>query len=338
MTPDNDQIAEGPGGDHGARDGSSGFSVDDATITLSDDDTASTSVSLSLDPTSVSEGDSPRQVGVTAELNEAAGVEPTVVNVTVGHTEDAAVSGMDYDAVAGFAVTIPAGQTSGTGMFALTLEDHQIAEGAETITVHGTASNLSVDEATLTLNDDDTLSTSVSLSLDPAAVSENAGSVSVEVTAELNEAAGTVPTVVNVTVGHTGDAAASGTDYDAVAGFAVTIPAGRTSGSASFTLTPEDDQIAEGAEEITIHGTSSGLTVDDATLTLNDDDTASTAVTLSLNPTSVSEGDGPRQVEVTAELNEAAGTAPTTVEPSPSGTAGTPPFPGRTTTRWRASP
>ena len=66
----------------------------------------------------------------------------------------------------------------------------------------------------------------------------------------------------------------------------MTIPAGQTSGSARFTFRPTDDQVAEGPEEITVRGTASGLTVADATLTLNDDDQASSAVSLSLSPDS----------------------------------------------------
>ena len=312
LTPVDDELAEGPETItvHGT---ASGLSVDDATLTLNDDDTASTSVSLSLDTASVSEDDTAQQIEVTAELNQQAGTEPTAVNVTVGRAGDTAASGTDYTPVAGFAVTIAAGQTTGTASFTLRPTDDQVAEGPEEITVQGTASGLTVDDATLTLNDDDAASTSVSLSLDPGSVSEDAGSVSVEVTAELNGAAGTEPTAVNVTVGRTGDSAIAGTDYTPVAGFAVTIAAGQTTGTASFTLRPTDDQVAEGPEEITVQGTASGFTVDDATLTLNDDDAASTSVSLSLDPGSVSEDAGSVSVEVTAELNGAAGTEPTAV-------------------------
>ena len=312
LTPVDDELAEGPetitvGGT------ASGLSVEDATLTLNDDDTASTSVSLSVSPASVSEDAGTVSLEVTAALNQQAGTEPTAVNVTVGRAGDTAASGTDYTPVAGFAVTIAAGQTTGTASFTLRPTDDQVAEGPEEITVQGTASGLTVDDATLTLNDDDAASTSVSLSLDPGSVSEDAGSVSVEVTAELNGAASSQPTTVNVTVGHNGDSAESGTDYTPVAGFAVTIAAGQTTGTATFTLARKDDQVAEGAEEITVHGTASGLSVDDATLTLNDDDTASTSVSLSLDTASVSEDDTAQQIEVTAELNQQAGTEPTAV-------------------------
>ena len=84
--------------------------------------------------------------------------------------------------------------------------------------------------------------------------------------------------------GAAGDSAASGTDYQAVADFVLTIAPGALSGEATFTLTPEDDRIAEGDEAITVSGSASGLSVEPAELTLEDDDEASTSVTLSVSP------------------------------------------------------
>ena len=312
LTPVDDELVEGPETItvHGT---ASGLTVNDATLTLDDNETASTSVSLSLNPASVSEDAGSVSVEVTATLDEAASPEPIAVNVTVGRSGDSAVSGTDYASVAGFVLTIPGGQTTGTATFSLAPEDDELAEGAKEITVQGTAGGLTVDDAALTLNDDDAASTSASLSLDPGSVSEDAGSVSVEVTAALDGAASSQPTTVNVTVGHNGDSAESGTDYTSVAGFAVTIAAGQTTGTATFSLAPEDDQVAEGAEEITVHGTASGLSVEDATLTLNDDDAASTSVSLSLDPASVSEDAGSVSVKVTAALDQQARPEPTAV-------------------------
>ena len=46
---------------------------------------------------------------------------------------------------------------------------------------------------------------------------------------------------MTVSVGAAGDAAASGTDYQAVSDFVLTIAEGFVSGEATFTLTPVDD-------------------------------------------------------------------------------------------------
>ena len=51
-------------------------------------------------------------------------------------------------------------------------------------------------------------------------------------------------------------------------------------------MTPTDDNLDEGdTETLTVSGTTDGLTVDSATLTITDNDAASTKVTLSLDRT-----------------------------------------------------
>ena len=102
-----------------------------------------------------------------------------------------------------------------------------------------------------------------------------------------------------------------GRDYQEVAAFTVAIPAGMTSGTGTFTLTPEQDQVAEGDEGITVAGTSA-LPVTGTELVLTDDDTASTGVTLSVAPERVGEDDGATAVSVTATLDGSA--SPTAME------------------------
>ena len=68
----------------------------------------------------------------------------------------------------------------------------------------------------------------------------------------------------------------------------MTIAAGQSSGSGTLTLTPVSDAVVEGDESIAVDGAVTGFTVTSATITLEDDDTA----TLSVNgpSSSVSEG------------------------------------------------
>ena len=285
--------------------------ITEATLTLADDDMPSSRVALVLDVVSVAENGDEQVVNVTGTLN--AGARPEETAVTVSVESGTAVAGTDFAPVDDLVLTIPAHTASGTATIRITPTDDMIAEGPETVTVSGSAEALTVTPATLRLADDEAASTGIQLTLDVSSVVENGGDRVVTATASVNAGARTEATPVTIQVGAPGDSAAEGTDYRTVGEFEVTIPAGQTSGTGSFTLTPEDDQIAEGVEEITVHGTASGLSVEDATLTLNDDDTASTSVSLSLNPTSVSENAGSVSVEVTAELNEAAGTAPTVV-------------------------
>ena len=65
-----------------------------------------------------------------------------------------------------------------------------------------------------------------------------------------------------------GGTATSGTDYAEVSDFTVTIPRESASGSGTFTLTPTQDDIAEGDETIDITGAADGFTVTKAEMTL----------------------------------------------------------------------
>ena len=122
----------------------------------------------------------------------------------------------------------------------------------------------------------------MTLSLNPAAVGESAAATAVTVTASLNNSP--LPTATTVTVSRTGGTATSGTDYPPVSDFTVTIPDGQTSGTATLSFDPTGDGLAEGDETVILTGSVAGLTAGAATLTITDDDTAPTAVTLSLNP------------------------------------------------------
>ena len=312
LTPVDDEIAEGDEAIT-VRGSASGLAVEPAELTLEDDDEASSSVELSVSPGSVSEDGGAQQIEVTAALDGAARLEATPVTVSVGAAGDAAASGTDYQAVSDFVLTIAPGALSGEATFTLTPEDDEIAEGDEAITVRGSAVGLAVEPAELTLEDDDEASSSVELSVSPGSVSEDGGAQQIEVTAALDGAARLEATPVTVSVGAAGDAAASGTDYQAVADFVLTIAPGALSGEATFTLTPEDDEIAEGDEAITVRGSAVGLSVELAELALEDDDEASTSVELSVSPAVVSEDGGAQQIAVTAALAGAARSAATSV-------------------------
>ena len=107
-------------------------------------------------------------------------------------------------------------------MFTLSPENDAIAEGAETISVIGRVSGLTVAPATLTLSDNDTASRVVMLSVEPESVSEDT-SEDVTVTASLNAGARAEDTGVRLTVGAAGDTAVPGADYGRVSERTLTI-------------------------------------------------------------------------------------------------------------------
>ena len=292
------------------------LTVTEATLTLTDDDTASTNIALSLVPDSVSEDAAETTVTVEATLNDGARTEETQVTVSVG--DGTALAGKDFEAINDVTLTIAPGAKTGTVDFTLTPMQDNIYEGPETLEVSGTARNLMVTPATLTLTDDDTESTAIALSLDPDSVFEAAADpVGVTVTATLNEGTRTADTQVTVSVA--GDTATAGTDFTEVENVTLTILAGKVSGTAIFMLEPLQDEIAEDAETLEVSGTAGILTVTPATLTLNDDDKASTSIALSLSPNRVSEAAGDTPVAVTATLNEGARDSDTEVTVTVSG-------------------
>ena len=295
------------------------FTITSATLTITDTDTAPTAIVLRLSESSVAEGASP-VVTVTATLSPTSVTLPdaTVVTVSVaGNTAAAA----DFTEVADFTITIPAETASGTGTFTFEVTDDAIADPGETVTVSGTAGTFTITSATLTITDTDTALTAIALSLNPASVLENSGTTSVAVTATL-EGSVAHATATEVTVSVAADTATAGTDFTAVGNVTVTIPANMLSGTATFQFAVMDDTIADPDETVTVSGTAGTFTITSATLTITDDDTAPTAITLSTTPASVPEG-ATTTVMVIATLSPTLVTLPVATEVTVSVAAGT---------------
>ena len=92
------------------------------------------------------------------------------------------------------------------------------------------ANNVTAGDVAVTVVDDETASTKVTLSVNPSSVGESAGQTTVTVTGTLDGAPRLAATAVTVSVGASGDTALAGTDYDAVDDFTLTITAGRVLG------------------------------------------------------------------------------------------------------------
>ena len=240
----------------------------------------------------------PTSVTVTASTDGDTFADDRTVTVSIGAAGDAAVAGSDYERVAGFTVTIAAGHTSGSETFTLTPIDDRVIEGDEPLTVAGSSPGLVVHGTSVTIVDDDY--TEITLSADPARVSEDADPTTVTVTASTDGDTFTGDRTVTVSIGADADPAVAGSDYETVSGFTITIAAGQTSGSETFTLTPIDDHFMEGDEPLTVAGTSPGLVVHGTTVTLAEDD--HTEIAMTVDPPQWNEGDGPTTVTVTLTL------------------------------------
>ena len=290
------------------------FMVTHADITITDADTAPTSIALTVDTddatagaqTAIAEGTNAQTVTVTASfpVGSPTLLAATDVAVTVGGAGSTATgSGMDFDNVDAFTLTIAAGQTSGTETFDLTTTDDDIVEGAETIRVAGTVTDFTVSHADITITDGDT----ATLTLTPATQDVAEGS-SASFTVTLSDA---VKSAVSVawSVTHTSTEAA---DFTGNVSGSVSFTAGSAADATqTFSVSTADDALAEGSESFsvalgTVTSTLSSLVTANTTAvsaTITDDDTAPTAITLSVNPTSVGEGDAATDVTVTAALD-----------------------------------
>ena len=220
--------------------------TDTGTGTITDDDSAA----LTVEDASAAEGES-----MTFTVTLSAAVQGGLT-VTPDFTDVTAVEGTDYTENT-TTLSFEGTKKDETKTFTVATTEDTVVEGNETFTVGLTASNALVtdsDTATGTVTNDD--DAELKLKADPTSVAENAGATQVKVTAETGGVTFADDQTVTVKVGKTGDSAESGTDYEAVSDFTITIGTGKSSGTGTFTLTPKDDNLLEGNEEISVAGTS----------------------------------------------------------------------------------
>ena len=295
--------------DRAAADGTT-MTVTGATLTITDDDPAPT-VTLALNPSSVSENGEVSTV--TATLSHPSS-EPSTVTV-------AAVSGawtVGTDAT----ITIAAGATTAASDTVLitTVDDavHQGSAG-RTATVTGVLANGqgagSVTGAALTLTDDETLPT-VALALSSTSITETGGVSTV--TARLS---GPSSAAVTVTVAAAAGAGAVSGDFALSTAMTLTIAAGATTSAGTVTVTANGNTVDSPNKSVTVSGTAAGghgvANPPNVTLTLEDDDDLPT-VALALSDTSITETggistvtatlSGPSSEAVTVTVAAAAGT------------------------------
>ena len=231
--------------------------------------------------------------------------EPRKIRVEVGASTDTATEGTDYETVGHFDVTVPKGKSSGTGTFTLKPKDDTLIEPGERISITGSGSSAingrkltpRVTGTNILMTDNE----NIVLSASPATVGEGDGSPTVTVTAAVvGGGTALVATPVEVTVGSSGDTATKGTDYTAVSDFTITIPAGKSSATGTFSLPVTDDSLVEATEKITIAATKKVRTFKIGTTEVGILDNDNDPVTLTVTPLTRSEAAGPTKVGVRA--------------------------------------
>ena len=282
--------------------------ADGLEVTIEDDD-PTPQVRLVLTPASISENGGGSVV--TAVLDRPSD-EDTEIEVSMAPVDPAV--GADFSSSGAFLI-IASGDTTSTGTVTITANDNEIDHPDREVTVTGVADNklgiVQPDAQTLTIADDEATSAVVQLTVEsstaPNPVAEGA-SATVTVTATLDAAAREQDAVIDVVV--SGESARAGSDFSAVSDFTVTIPAGRTSGTATFTLTTLDDQVKEADETVLVRGTINGALTegpslrvepaDGRTVAIRDDD-PDPVMTLELVPAFISESGGVGTVRATLD-------------------------------------
>ena len=249
---------------------SNGFASQSVTLTLTDNDTATaTDITLSLDRTSGTEGDSPTDYTVTA-MSGATATTDIVVTLMLGGTATATGPSADYMVSGTQSITISTGASTGMTVLTLTLVDDRAVEGTESIVVAGMASSFTIaGSPVITLQDNDAAPSTITLTTDPAEVMEGAGATGVVVTATLGDGGVTLPDAVNIAL-ELGGSASPDDDYTVTGTLLVRIPAGSATGMSTLTITAQADAVLE-MESIEITGARvAGYTVTGATLALQD--------------------------------------------------------------------
>ncbi len=122
-------------------------------IAISDDETASKSIELSVNPQAISEEGDETSVTVTATLDGKALSEDARVTVFIDETSTA-TRDLDYSARFNPQLVIPAGSLTGSGLFVIRPIDDIITEGREIIKLTGVIDGLAGDEAEIVLSDE----------------------------------------------------------------------------------------------------------------------------------------------------------------------------------------
>ena len=258
------------------------------TLTITDDEDTPT-VTLELDPSSISENG-----GVSTVTARLSGPSSEAVTVTVmSASEDVTLSTNKM-------LTIEAGATTSTETVTITAVNNDVDAPNKEITVSASASGgmgVEAPEAvTLTITDDEELPT-VTLELSQASIAENGGESTV--TATLS---GKSSEAVTVTVSAVAVSPAVSGDFTLSANKTLTITAGQTTSTGTVTITAVNNNVDAPNKEITVSGSASGgRDVEDPasqTLTITDDEGAPTA-TLKLTPDEIGEMGGVSRVTAT---------------------------------------
>ena len=238
-------------------------------------------------------------ITVTAEIDRVLPFNTdTTLPITV--TGSGTASAVDFTPVSNFNIVVPAGASSGSETFTLTPENDSVDETDETITVASTSSLVNGTD-TISLRDNDSAPIGISLGATPYVAQENEGAEEFTVTATVDGLT-TYATAQTIPITVTGTLAAGAVDFTPVTNFSIEIPAESNSGSATFTLMPENDSVDETDETITIASSNSAVT-NSITFLLRDDDATPRGINILTDTNVIYEDLGAQDIALTLEIS-----------------------------------
>ncbi len=220
-------------------------------------------VTLALSEASILENNG--STTVTATLDKVS-TEETTITVTV--TPDLPATTDDYTLSTPATLTIASGETSSTGEVTITAVNNEFYTGDKTVQAGGTAMNdegiMGPDAVELVIEEDEEVPT-VTLTVSPSQVSEDAGRTDIVVTATMD-----VPRLVatEVSVSVEPGTATERVDYEAVTPISVTIAAEAREGTGMFSFKPIPDAENDPAETVLVKGSSDLGAAVEAALTI----------------------------------------------------------------------
>ena len=298
-------------------DGVTAGTTDEATVTITDDDVPSVTVSFGSDAYTVAESDDSDTTNVTENTVEvtvtlSADPERTVV-IPIEKANQGATTA-DYSGVPQH-VTFDSGDTSES--FTFTAETDTVDDDGESVKLSFGASLPdgvsagTTDEATVTITDDDVPSVTVSFGSAAYTVAESDDSDTTNVTENTVEVTLTLSAdperTVVIPIEKINQGGATTADYSGVPQN-VTFDSGES--SKSFTFTAETDTVDDDGESVKLSfgatlpdGVSAGTT-DEATVTITDDDVPSVTVSFGSAAYTVAESDDSDTTDVTENTVE----------------------------------
>ena len=264
-------------------------------LTITDDEVTPT-LTLALDPTSISENRG--EAAVTASLDGLSSAD-VVVTVSAAAVEPAVAN--DFRLSANRELTITAGQLKSAGTVTISAENNDVDAPNKTVEVTASATGGNGVAAPaaqrLTITDDDGTPT-LTLKLDPTSIGENGGRSTV--TASLDR-----PSSESVTVAVSAAPVSPAVETDfTLAGTTLTIDRGQTQSTGTVTIEAVNNDIDAPDKTVEVRGSVQGVSgvtdpeVQELTIT---DDEGTPRVILDLSPSTIEEG-GHSEVRATLSV------------------------------------